>query len=210
MIINQKKTTLAYRCPACGSVPTSMVGAFSLSGDLFKLKCSCGQSHMVVEKLRDDKLRLTVPCVTCPSPHVYNVSKDVFFNSDVFVIPCSLCGVDICFIGKEQNVSDAIKRSNDEILRALGDNSLDSLKNDKKHELSDPQVVEIITYVVHELNDEGKIFCGCKEDEGEYECNIYSDFVTVKCKKCHKSATIPADSTIAAHDFLNADKLTLS
>ena len=210
MIIDQKKTTLAYRCPACGSVPTSMVGAFSLSGDLFKLKCSCGHSHMVVEKLRDGKLRLTVPCVACPTPHAYTVSRDVFFNSEVFLIPCSLCGVDLCFIGKESAVANAISQSNEEILRALGDNSLDSLKNDKKHELSDPQVVEIVTYVVHELNDEGKIYCGCAEGEGEYDCNVYSDFVTVKCKKCHKSATIPADSTIAAHDFLNADKLTLS
>lgn len=210
MIINQKKTTLAYRCPVCGGVPTSMVGAFSLSGDLFKLKCSCGGSHMTVEKLRDGKLRLTVPCVACPAPHTYTLSSDVFFNSDVFIIPCSLCGVDLCFIGKEQEVADAIKRSNEEILLALGDSSIDSLKNDKKHELSDPQVVEIVTYVVHELADEGKIYCGCNEGEGEYECNVYNDFVTVKCKKCHKSATIPADSTIAAHDFLNADKLTLS
>ena len=210
MIINQKKTTLAYRCPSCGAVPTSMVGAFSLSGDLFKLKCSCGGSHMTIEKLRDGKVRLTVPCVACPAPHAYTVSGNVFFGSDIFVIPCSLCGVDLCFIGKEQNVANAVKHSNDEILKALGDSSLDSLKNDKKHELSDPQVVEIVTYVVHGLNDEGKIFCGCDEGQGEYECNVYSDFVTVKCKKCHKSATIPADSTITAHDFLNADKLTLS
>lgn len=210
MIIDQKKTTLAYRCPVCGGVPTSIVGAFSLSANLFKLKCSCGGSHMTVEKLNDGKLRLTVPCVACPKPHTYTISKDVFFNSDIFVIPCSLCGVDLCFIGTEGSVSDAVKHSNEEILKALGDSSLQGLKNDKKHDLSDPQVVEIVTYVVHELNDEGKIFCNCKQGKGDYECNVYSDFVTVKCKNCKKSATIPADSTIAAHDFLNADKLTLS
>lgn len=210
MIINQKKTTLAYRCPTCGSVPTSMVGAFSLSGDLFKLKCSCGNSHLTVEKLRDEKLRITVPCVACPSPHSYTLSKNVFFNSDVFVIPCSLCGVDLCFIGKEKNVADAVKRSNDEILLALGDNSLTSLKNEQKETLSDPQVIEIVTYVIHELSDEGQIYCGCEHGEGDYVCNIYDDFVTVKCKKCHKSATIPADSVVAAHEFLNADKLTLT
>lgn len=210
MIIEQKTTTLAYRCPVCGGVPTSMVGAFSLSGDLFKLKCSCGGSSMTLEKLRDGKLSLTVPCVACPSPHIYTLSKDVFYNSDVFVIPCSLCGVDICFIGKEKNVADAVNRSNEEILKILGESSLTSLKNNGEYNLSDPQVVEIITYVVHELNDEGKIYCGCPEGEGEYECNVYNDFVTVKCKKCKKSATLPTDSTIAAHEFLNADKLTLS
>ncbi|MBQ3017552.1 MAG: hypothetical protein IJD89_01280, partial [Clostridia bacterium] len=118
MIIDQKKTTLAYRCPHCGSVPTSMVGAFSLSGDLFKLKCSCGHSHLTVEKTREDKLRLTVPCLVCPQPHSYILSKNVFFGSDIFVIPCSLCGIDICFIGKEREVASAVVRSNDERLKA--------------------------------------------------------------------------------------------
>ena len=66
MILDQKKTTLAYRCPSCGAVPTSMVGAFSLSGDLFKLKCDCGGSFMTVERLQDGKLRLTVPCSNNP------------------------------------------------------------------------------------------------------------------------------------------------
>lgn len=210
MIIEQRKTTLAYRCPACGSVPTSMVGAFSLSGNLFKLKCSCGGSYMTVEKLNDGKVRLTVPCVACPSPHIYNLSSNVFFNNDIFMIPCSLCGIDLCFIGNESKVSRAVKQSNEEILKSLGDKSLDSLKNEEEEDLSDPQVVEIVTYVVSDLNEEGKIYCKCNEGEGDYECNVYSDFVTVKCKKCHASATIPADSTIAAHEFLNADKLTLS
>ena len=210
MIIDQKKTTVAFRCANCGSVPTSIVGAFSLSGDLFKLKCPCKDGEMTIEKLKDSRVRLTVPCVACPKPHTYILSNEVFFNSDIFVIPCSLCGIDLCFIGREDKVAEAVKMSNEEILRALGDASLNGLKGEKKNELGDPQVLEIVTYVVKELSEEDKIFCGCNEGEGEYECNIYSDFVTVKCKKCHKSATIPADSTIAAHDFLNADKLILS
>ena len=70
MIIEQKKTTLAYRCPKCGCLPTSIVGAFSLSGNLFKLKCECGGSFMTVEKLEQGKIRLTVPCVACPTPHI--------------------------------------------------------------------------------------------------------------------------------------------
>ena len=157
MIIDQKKTTLAYRCPHCGAVPTSMVGAFSLSGDLFKLKCSCGNSHRTLEKTNDDKLRLTVPCVVCPQPHTYMLSKNVFFNSDIFVIPCSLCGVDICFIGHERDVASAVVRSNEEILAALGDNSIDSLRQEKEENYTDPAVFDMITFVISDLADEGKI-----------------------------------------------------
>ncbi|MBQ7225675.1 MAG: hypothetical protein IJX02_03630 [Clostridia bacterium] len=210
MIIEQKKTTLAYRCPKCGGVPTSMVGAFSLSAELFKLKCSCGGSHMTVEKLPEGKLRLTVPCLTCPDSHIFNLTSDVFFNNSVLMLPCSINGIDLCFVGNEQAVAQAVSRSNEEIVKMLGDNAIERLKSEEKPYLTDPQVLEIITYVVHEMNDEGCIYCGCNPGEGEYECNVYNDFVTVKCKKCHKSATIPAESTIAAHDFLNADKLTLS
>ena len=57
MIIEPKKTTLAYRCPACGGVPTSVVGIFSLNAELFKLKCDCGGSHMTVQKTEDGGFR---------------------------------------------------------------------------------------------------------------------------------------------------------
>lgn len=210
MIIEPKKTTLAYRCPACGGVPTSIVGAFSLSGNLFKLKCSCQGSYMTVQKETDGNLRLTVPCVACPRPHDYVLSKNVFFGSDIFIIPCSLCGIDICFIGKEEDVASAIVRSNDEIVKMLGDCSIEQLKTDgKKSELSDPQVLDIVSYVVRELHDEGNLHCNCKNDDGDYVCTIYDDYVLVKCKKCKASASVPANSTIAAHEFLNSDSLTL-
>ena len=144
MIINQKKTTLSYRCPHCGAVPTSMVGAFSLSGSLFKLKCSCGHSHMTVEKTSDGKLRLTVPCVVCPKPHSYVISSNVFFGSDVFLIPCRLSGVDICFIGGERQVADAILRSNEEIMKSLGEAGIDEFKDEAKNDY-DPEIFDMVS-----------------------------------------------------------------
>ena len=211
MIIDQKKTTLAYRCPACGGVATSMVGAFSLSAELFKLKCPCHESTLTVEKTNDNKLRLSVPCIACPTPHTYTLSKNVFFNSDIFVIPCSLSGIDICFIGTDENVKKAVEKSNEELMALFGENNYDDFKVKQKKEssLTDPQVLDIVTYVVHELNDEGKIYCRCEEGKGEYECNIYDDYLVVKCKNCKASAAIQADSTIKAHEFLHTDSLTL-
>ncbi|MBO5439872.1 MAG: hypothetical protein J6A53_04370 [Clostridia bacterium] len=210
MIIEPKKTTLAYRCPACGGVPTSIVGAFSLSGDLFKLKCDCGGSFLTVQKASDGQFRLTVPCVSCPRPHDYLLSKNVFFNSDSFIIPCSLCGIDICFLGHEDKVSEAIKYSNDEIVKMLGDYAIQQIKT-KENDLNivDPQIMEIVRFVVSDLHEEGKIYCNCENNDGDYVVDILDDFVSVNCKKCGAKAIIPADSTIAAHDFLNADSITL-
>ena len=210
MILEPSKTTLAYRCPACGGVPTSVVGIFSLSGQLFKLKCSCGGSHMSVEKTNDNKLRLTVPCVACPHPHTYLLSKNVFFNSESFIIGCSTCGIDICFLGTEQKVQEAIEYSNNEIKAMLGDYALDQLKaKDTKSDLINPQIMEIVRFVVSDLQEEGKIYCNCENNEGELQVDILDDFISINCKKCKASAIIPADSTISAHDFLNADSITL-
>lgn len=209
MILDQKKTTLAYRCPSCLAVPTSMVGAFSLSGDLFKLKCTCGGSQLSVEKTNDGKLRLTVPCLVCPTPHNYVISQNVFFGSDIFVIPCALSGIDICFIGKEKEVASAIVRSNDEIIKALGDTPIDSLKGNDNDDYTDPAVFDMITYVISDLLDEGKIYCRCPEGQGEYEANILKDSVVVKCKNCGASATIEARGTYDAEQFLHATELEL-
>lgn len=210
MIIEPKKTTLAYRCPTCGGVPTSIVGAFSLSADLFKLKCDCGGSHMTVQKERDGSLRLSVPCVSCPRPHEYVLSRNVFFNSDSFIIPCSLCGIDICFLGHEDKVSEAIKYSNEQIVKMLGDYAIQQIKTKENNiNIVDPQIMEIVRFVVSDLHEEGKIYCNCENNDGDFQLDILEDFISINCKKCGAKAIVPADSTIAAHDFLNADHITL-
>ncbi|MBO5338416.1 MAG: hypothetical protein J6A96_01800 [Clostridia bacterium] len=208
MILDQKKTTLAYRCPSCLGVPTSMVGAFSLSGDLFKLKCSCGGSHLNVEKTSDGKIRLTVPCLACPTPHTYVVSQNVFFGSDVFVIPCNLSGIDICFIGKENEVTKAIEHSNEEIMRALGDAPADSLKCNED-DYVDHAIFDMITYVISDLCEEGKVYCRCEDGHGDYVADILKDTVLVRCKNCGASKAIPARGTYDAEEFLKASELKL-
>lgn len=210
MILNQKQTTLAYRCPACGGVTTSMVGAFSLSGSLFRLKCDCHGSEMTVEKTNDGKMRLTFPCLACNCTHSHVLSSSVFFDSDIFVIPCSMSGIDICFIGRERSVAEAIDLSNKELLALLGEENIESLKNEEKDrdELCDPQILEIIRYTINELNEENAIHCNCAE-KGELACDIYDDHITVRCIKCGARADIPTNSTIVAHEFLESDSLIL-
>ncbi len=208
MIIDQKKTTLAYRCPHCGSVPTSMVGAFSLSGNLFKLKCSCGESVLTVEKIEGDKLRLTVPCVVCPKPHSYIISNNVFFGSDIFVIPCSLSGIDICFIGGERAVADAVLRSNEEIMKSLGEAGIDEFQSEAKNDY-DPALFDMVSYVISDLCEEGKIFCLCKEGEGEFLATVDNGCVRVECKKCGASTKIELRDSEAAHEFLGKTELHL-
>lgn len=210
MIIEPKKNTLAYRCPACGGVPTGIVSIFSLSADMFKLKCDCGKSSMTVEKAGENQFRLTFPCVSCPHPHERIVSKEVLLGIDSLIFSCNTCGIDLCFLGQEDKVSYAIEYSNNEISTMLGDYAIDKLKSKESDvNIADPQIMEIVRFVVNDLHEEGKIYCNCKDNDGDYVVDIMEDFISINCKKCGAKAIVPADSTIAAYDFLNADSITL-
>jgi len=97
MVIEPKQTTVAYRCPHCGSGVLSAVGMFSLTADMMKLKCSCGKSELEIVYSKDGKVRLKVPCMICPSGHSYTVSRNIFFGRDIFVLPCPVSDINICF-----------------------------------------------------------------------------------------------------------------
>jgi len=69
MILDKKETTVAYRCPDCGAVVMSLVGIFTLTADMIRLKCPCGNSQLEIIYTKEKKVRLNVPCFLCPTPH---------------------------------------------------------------------------------------------------------------------------------------------
>ena len=211
MILNQRETTVAYRCPDCGASVMSLVGIFTLTADMIRLKCPCGGSEMEIVYTRDKKVRLNVPCFLCPTPHSYLISSQMFFDQELFALPCSYSGVDICFVGRKDRVQEAMKASEEELLEMLGDTDFSEL-SERRHnqtgELTDPQVLDIVLYVIHDLADEGRILCSCP-DGGDYEAEILDDCIHVRCKQCGDSADIPAGSLTAATDFLGCDELDL-
>ena len=88
MILNEKRTTVAYRCPQCGGGVLSAVGLFNLSADMVKLKCTCHKSELTIMYGRDGNVRLSVPCLLCGGSHSYTVRSNVFFSDDLFILPC--------------------------------------------------------------------------------------------------------------------------
>lgn len=211
MILHQKQTVIAYRCPHCGCTATGLVGSFALGADLFRLKCDCGQSEAVVMKTQEGKIRITVPCIVCPKPHTYLISASLFFEKDIFILGCTAYGVDLCFIGDEHKVSDAIRESNEVLLQLLGEDggSVEDLKKiNGEKDLTDPQVLEIVMFVIHDLADAGAIECRC-EDGSEYNVEIHDDCVIVKCQKCGAQAKIPTTSVGEANEFLRIEHLKL-
>ena len=211
MVLESKQTTLAYRCPKCGAGVMSVVDIFRLSADMVKLKCDCGGSEMTVVYGKDGKVRFTVPCILCPNPHSYTLNSTVFFGKDLFVLPCAYTGINIAMMGDTNKVKAELARSELELLDMLEKSGLagfDDIRGEQS--LSDPQVLEIITYVIKELDEEGRILCRCDaETEGEYEIEFLKDALRVSCKKCGAHKDISTQSLIDAHEFLNADSIVL-
>jgi len=218
MILDAKQTTVAYRCPHCGGGVISIVGMFSLSADMLKLKCTCGKSEMTVIHTDDGKIRLSVPCIVCPKPHNYLISPKLFFGKELFTLTCQYSDINICFIGEENHVKAELARNELELLDLLEKNGIESfeaLHSQDDKTLTDPQIYDIIMFVINELDAEQAIICSCNRNgesgdaEREYEAEVLDDCIRVTCSSCHDHADIPTDTLMGAYDFLNATSLEL-
>ena len=161
----------------------------------------------------DKKVRLTVPCLICPKPHNFTVSQSVFFGRDLFVLPCPYSDLNICFMGETNHVKAELARSELELLDLMEKNGiadLEALHKEEEDILPDPQVLDIVMFVIHDLEAEGKIYCKCADhDDGEYDCQMMEDGILVFCKKCGASHVVPVDNFLGAQAFLDCDSLRL-
>ena len=113
-------------------------------------------------------------------------------------------------MGEINHVKAELSRSELQLMELIEQSgtTLEALRGEEF--LHDPQVLEIVTYVLRELDEDGKIRCHCPEGvEGDYEVEIGEDSIRVVCKRCGASKTLPADSLIAANEFLYIDSLEL-
>lgn len=213
MLIGDKKTHIAYRCPQCGSGVIGVCGDVLLAGGrLLKLKCPCGQSNMTVEETQEHKLRVTVPCLLCAGDHRYLISKGVVYDRDLFHLNCAYSGLDIAFVGNEKKVSEALTENEQELKRLFTEAGLTSLSGihreaDEEALLPDAQVLDIVRFLVRELEAEGQIDCPCHD--GEYEMEFTTRGVRVYCLHCNGEAFFPVSSVEAAQDLLSCDNLIL-
>lgn len=200
MILKPKNATVAYRCPNCGGVTKSVVGVFTLSGDMIKLKCPCGHSELKLNYTSERKLRLSVPCFACGKNHEFVLGENIVFNRDIILLPCAYTGLDICFIGTPGKVSAAITEADAELEKLLKESGAeDYFDGDDDDEddgkLPDFSALPGISTVVKELLADGEITCGCEEKSdrfashadknnllmlsGDYESNCKGDIELV-------------------------------
>lgn len=118
-MIKDKNTTVGYHCPFCGMSILNEINIFSMNGNLIKMKCVCGGSELIATITKDRKIRLTMPCIVCPNSHSFTISSGIFFERELFSFSCTFTAINICFIGKNQKVYEALKKNEEELLDAF-------------------------------------------------------------------------------------------
>ncbi len=214
MILKPKQRNIAYRCPECASSIFGIVGKFALSANMLRLKCSCDKpSALDINITNDGKIRLSVPCLFCKQNHNYVVSEAVFFDREKFLLNCPYTGMDIAFIGDEEEINKELKRTEEEITRLMASFEAEELSDIQPQEvgedevLPDPAVYDTLRFVVKDLEEEGKISCLCKN--GKYDLRFTDEGVEVYCENCGGSYVFKATTPTLAEEYLSVDSLKL-
>lgn len=220
MVLDPKETTLAYRCPSCGQTVVSVVGIFALSGDMIKLKCSCGKSELLISYTADHRVRLNVPCLICGTSHPYVIGSSSLFERNLLALSCGCCGVDICFIGSKDRVLDAAATADRELLEMMeeaGMQSFDELQHEESNDDYNEDlyfIEDVLNFILSELEEENKIHCACGDDDTPvYRYRIVPgdvQSVEIFCECCGARLTLPICSISEANALLNADSFTLT
>ncbi len=211
MLIEPKRTLIAYRCPKCADTIFGIAGKFALNADMLRLKCPCGESALEIKYTPDKKIRISVPCLFCGKSHSFVVSQSIFFERDIFMLNCPYTNMDICFIGEKEKIEEALGESEKRISEILSDIGLESIKNaqdDSGIRLPDSQIYDIVKFLITELEADGAIHCRCDGD-GDYRVEIIDGNIRVRCEKCGAERTFSANSLEAAREFLNYDEIYL-
>ena len=205
---NREKTRIAYRCPYCGCVISADITKTTVDRS-FTLECiECRKSKLEIIPDAEGSIKLVVPCLMCPHPHPYKLSKEIFFDRDIFTLPCSFTGLDICFIGDEDNVEDEIDRTGAEISALTDEEDNSDVKKSSEFMVADTSVIREVIFAIGELDKEKKISCSC----GSHAVKILIDYdkVILICKVCGKRYELDARTRFDANHAIDLDEIVIN
>ncbi|MBQ2738561.1 MAG: hypothetical protein IJF38_07710 [Clostridia bacterium] len=210
----KKRTNIAYRCPSCFDTTFGIIGEFAYAYGMLRLKCDCGKSNLDILPKSDGKISLSVPCLFCKQNHTFTVSKSLIFERELFSLACPYSNMDICFVGKEDEIKGALIKSADSISSLVNSLELESARDLQPEDMSDAEILpdasvyDLCRLVVKELEADGLVDCPCHN--GPYELRYTDTGIQVYCEQCGASYDFDTSTSATVHSYLDLDSIKLS
>ena len=208
-----KEKYFSYRCPDCGEGVLSLIGRFALSGDLCRLRCSCGKSYADIVT-QNGKVNLSVPCPICKRAHNYTLAPTLLLERELFTLGCPYSpDITVAMMGEKEPLDEAAGKESEKLSTLLGAFEADSLSDIQPQDMNDdeilpdPAVYDTIRFLVRELEADGKATCPC--GRGSYYFRFTDDGIQVFCPDCGASYEFVATSPEAANGYLSLDEIRL-
>ena len=183
MIVSAKKV-LGGKCGVCNHNEQKEVNPFVLAHG-YALRCSvCNTDFIKIHKNKKNEYELTIQCYLCDDTHTYTISYDAFWNSKLFAFGCHNSGIDICYVGEEQEVADALKKLDQTLL------DLTTEDGDVSPE-SDANIARGI-HILEERAYAHKILCLC--GGLNLVVTLCHSGILLACKNCGKNEFIRLES----------------
>jgi len=183
----EEKRTLGYVCPACHQSVAVERTVFQLAAAPARMPCPCGKSELRTEPV-GERMRLTVPCVSCGTEHTVDCPAKAFFQEPLLGFTCHASGLASCFVGEEGAVLQALARL---------EGAVDKLPGGEVENGSALAGVFLDELVMHEILSElkdiaqrGGISCTCGSRKWKLKVNYSS--VDLICPDCGAAMRIPA------------------
>nr|MBE6545238.1 hypothetical protein [Oscillospiraceae bacterium] len=211
--MNEKIKHITYRCPECGIATVGIFEGVTKVSDLLRLRCECSGSSLDIKREKEEKLRLSVPCLYCKSSHGYLISSDIAKRERATTLSCPFSGMDIAFIGSEAELGVELERTADELnslMKALEAEELSDIQPQDMTEaelLPDPAVYDTLRFVLKDLEAEGGVKCPC--GDGSYDLRFIEGGIQAYCEKCGASYNFRATTPTLAEEYLNIDGIEL-
>ncbi len=195
----QAKRTLAYLCPVCRQSVVVERTLFQLAASANHLPCPCGKSALGVEMM-GDRVKLTVPCLSCGKDHTVTCSTQAFLHQKVLAFSCAQSGLDCCDVGEEDAVFAALQR-----LEAAADKLTEEGR--EKGAFLDEFVMHEVLSELKEIARRDGISCTCGSHRWKLQVNYSS--IDLFCADCGAAMRLPAATASDIDDICCKTRLVI-
>lgn len=179
-------STVAYKCPVCGSIEFNYISIFDFSGKKgYTVSCSCNKGFVKIITKSNKKCMISMPCIACNGMHYYTLEFATLWTERISTFTCPNTGIELCFIGND----DVVRKSVDQY-----ELQMDLLMNDIGYDdyfVNNTVMLDTIDRI-HDIAEKGNLFCQCGNDD--IDLQMYSDRVELVCQKCRTYEVIKASS----------------